>query len=283
LNNPVEVVKQYYNENAQKEWDRLDNHPFEFTFTTYMMDKYIKPSDKILDIGGGPGRYSIYYAKKGCDVTLIDLSDGNITLAEQMKEKNGVSICTYVKNCLELNDLDLDNFDHVFLMGPLYHLTNEDDRKKAVKLALERLKVGGIFYCSFILDFAGIIYDLKNGPGYLIEDLGNQSTRILIDSIVSGTNYNGPSFTSACFFNQKQIEPFMSNFNLEKMHIFGQEGILALNEKQVLSYPKDELELWIETAKRFLNLPEFLVFSEHAMYVGRKLIENGTTNTMSSN
>lgn len=77
------------------------------------------------------------------------------------------------------------------------------------------------------------------GRVYLPGDLGNQSTAKLIDSIVTGTEYTGPAFTSACFFNQHQIEPFLREFELEKLHIFGQEGILA--------------------------------FSEHAMYIGRKM------------
>ena len=266
----VAVVKQYYDENAQMEWDRLEAHPFEFLFTTYMMDKYVRPGDTILDIGGGPGRYAVHYARKGCDVTLVDLSQENVALARQKAAENGVSFRAEVKNCLHLRELDLGDFDHVFLMGPLYHLVRQEDRETAVNLALERLKPGGCFYGSFILDFAGIIYDLKNGPGYLPQDLGNQSTRLLLDSIVQGTEYSGPAFTSAYFINQKRIEPFMEPFGLEKLHLFGQEGILALNEKQVLSYPQEELNLWIETAKWLLELPEFLAFSEHAMYIGRK-------------
>ena len=43
-----------------------------------MMDKYIRPGDRILDIGGGPGRYAIRFAQRGCAVTLVDLSPGNI-------------------------------------------------------------------------------------------------------------------------------------------------------------------------------------------------------------
>jgi len=155
-------------------------------------------------------------------------------------------------------------------MGPLYHLTDNNDRVKAVKLALKKLKPGGILYCSFILDFAGIIYDLKNGPGFLPADLANPSISKLIDSIVSGTLYTGPAFTSACLLNQRQIEPFMTPFGLEKLHFFGQEGILALNENQLKEFPPEEYDLWIETAKRFLDLPEFMAFSEHAMYIGRK-------------
>lgn len=266
----IKDIEKYYDENTQKEWERLERHPFEFIFTTYMMDKYIHTGDRILDIGGGPGRYSIYYAKKNCDVTLMDLSMGNIELAKCKAAENGVTFNMLTGNCLDLDSMEIGLFDHVFLMGPLYHLAERVDREKAVKLALKKLKPGGILYCSFILDFAGIIYDLKNGPGYLVQDLGNQSTKQLIDSIVTGTEYTGPAFTSACFVNQRQIEPFMQNFDLQKLHLFGQEGILALNENQVKTFPKEEYNSWIETAKKFLDVPEFLAFSEHAMYIGRK-------------
>ncbi|MFI3206737.1 MAG: class I SAM-dependent methyltransferase [Clostridia bacterium] len=268
----IDETKKYYDENSLKEWNRLNVHPFEFVFTTHIMDKYIKPTHSILDIGGGPGRYSINYAKKGCDVTLIDLSDGNIQLAKDKAKEQNLEFPMFVSNCLNIGDMELKKYDHVFLMGPLYHLLDMEDRIKAVNLAIERLKPGGILYCSFILDFAGIIYDLKNGPGFLPEDLGNQSTKKLIDSITTGTEYSGPAFTSAFFINQKQIEPFMNKFNLEKLHLFGQEGILALNENQIKTFPKEEFDLWIETSKKFLDIPEFLAFSEHAMYVGKKPI-----------
>ena len=266
----IQEVKEYYDGNPQAEWDRLEEHPFEFIFTTHMIDPYIREGDRILDIGGGPGRYSVYYAKKKCDVTLIDLSDGNIALAGQKSIEYDVSFRRICANCLDLDSMDLGTFDHVFLMGPLYHLTDKNDRIRAVELALKRLKPGGILYCSFILDFSGIIYCLKSGPGCLPVVLTDPTQKQLIESVVSGTEYTGPAFTSACFVNQKQIEPFMKPFGLEKLHLFGQEGILALNENQVKEFPPEEYELWIEIAKRFLELPEYMAFSEHAMYIGRK-------------
>ncbi len=229
----IQEVKKYYDENAVKEWERLEEHPFEFIFTTYRMDPYIHSGDKILDIGGGPGRYSIYYAKKGCDVTLVDLSLGNIELAKAKAAENHVVFQTKVGNCLDIDSMELDMYDHVFLMGPLYHLLEKEEREKAVELALKHLKPGGDFYCSFILSFAGLIYDLKNGPGYLPEDLEDECKAKLIDAIVTGTEYTGPAFTSVCFLNQHEIEPFLEPFGLEKLHLFGQEGFLALNEKQL--------------------------------------------------
>ena len=121
MNKDIETVRSFYDQGAEKEWLRLEDHPFEFALTTWMMDKYIRPGDTILDIGGGPGRYSIHYAKKGCAVTLADLSEGNVDFARNKAAEENVPLTAYARNCLELAGLNLGQFDHVFLMGPLYH------------------------------------------------------------------------------------------------------------------------------------------------------------------
>ena len=51
----IDAVRDFYDNAPQTEWDRLERQPFEFELTTYMMDKYIRPGDSVLDIGGGPG------------------------------------------------------------------------------------------------------------------------------------------------------------------------------------------------------------------------------------
>lgn len=270
----MENVKRYYDENALEEWERLERHPFEFLLTTYMMEKHIHSGDRVLDIGGGPGRYAIHFAKLGCDVTLVDLSQGNIALAREKAEAAGVSIHAHAANCLDLDELGLGQFDHVFLMGPLYHLQDEEDRIRAVKLALSRLKPQGFLYVSFILAFAGILYDLKNA-GYIAEDCASPAGRRLIDCVVEGRNYVGPGFTNVCFYHQDAILPFMARFGLEKQHLFGQEGILAPNERELLSRDETERAQWLSVAKRLLESETLLSYSEHAMYIGKKSVESG--------
>jgi len=266
----VENVRKHYDANALQEWERLENHPFEFLLTVWMMEKYIRPSDRILDIGGGPGRYSIHFAGQGCDVVLADLSQSNIDLATEKAREAGVAIRTHAINCLELNKLDLGQFDHVFLMGPLYHLLHEEDRVRAVELALAHLKPGGMFYASFILAFSGIIFDLRNG-GLIERDLDNPSCAKLVENLINGENYIGPAFTDACFYHQAQILPFMQRFPLQKRHLFGQEGILAISENDLRTRSESEVKCWIELAKRLLERPELLSHSEHAMYIGQKI------------
>ena len=68
-----EIVKQFYDEHAENEWERLFSdayHRLEFIITTHFLDKYLSKNGLILDAGGGPGRYTIELAKKGYGVVL---------------------------------------------------------------------------------------------------------------------------------------------------------------------------------------------------------------------
>lgn len=264
-----ETVRAYYNSSPEGEWARLEKHPFEFLLTTWMMDRYIRPGDSVLDIGGGPGRYSIYFAKKGCAVTLAELSGGNVELARKKAAEAGVALTAHAVNCLELEELRLGQFDHVFLMGPLYHLLDEADRVRAVEIALRHLKPGGTLYASFILLFAGVLYDLQNG-GHIVDDCKNPLSASLIEAMAEGRDWGGAAFTTAYFYHQRSILPFMERFGLEKLHFFGQEGFLAPNYRDILARDQAEIDQWIELAKKYIELPELLAYSEHAMYIGRK-------------
>lgn len=264
-----ETVKKFYDDNPQGEWERLEKHPIEFRLTSWMLEKHIKPGDRVLDVGGGPGRYAIHFAKMGCEVTLVDLSDGNIELAKEKAAKAGVKVEAYACDCLKLDELNLGQYDHVLLMGPLYHLPKEEDRAAAVEKALAHLNPGGKFYASFILLCSGLIADLKRG-GNIVADMTNPVTKGLVDDIEANRPYTGGAFSTVCFFPPNQIRSYMEEFGLETLHLFGQEGILAPNEFEILQRDNAEIECWIDIAKRLLEVPELLAWSEHAMYIGRK-------------
>lgn len=265
----IDAVRDFYDSDPQMEWDRLERQPFEFELTTYMMDKYIRPGDSVLDIGGGPGRYSIHYAQKGCAVTLAELSGGNVEFAKAKAGEKGVALAAHAVNCLELDSLGLGQFDHVFLMGPLYHLQSEADRVKAVENALQCLKPGGKLYVSFIQLFSGLIYDLQH-EGHICEDMAIPVCRRLVEGVTVGEDYSGPGFTAVYFYHPRNILPFLERFPLTKLHLFPQEGFLAPNKLQLMERGEDEIRQWIEVAKEYLEVPELLSWGEHIMYIGEK-------------
>ena len=74
-----------YNKNPEREWNRLEKdayHRIEYEVVTHYLQKYLPKSGRLLDAGGGPGRYAFELARQGYDVTLLDLSDGCIRMAK---------------------------------------------------------------------------------------------------------------------------------------------------------------------------------------------------------
>jgi hypothetical protein len=82
--------------------------------------------------------------------------------------------------------------------------------------------------------------------------------------------FSGDSFTKAYFIRYKDIIPFMSQFPLKKIHLFGQEGILSPNEENIKVQPKKVIEKWLDLSERVCEREDLLSWSEHLMYIGRK-------------
>lgn len=262
-----EIIKAFYDSQVQYEWERLDRHPVEWILTTHELEKSIKPGDSVLDLGGGPGRYTLHFARMGCKVTLVDLSDACVAWAKARAEEEGLDIQFLQGDALLADKLLAgQSFDHVLMMGPLYHLLLEGERKQAVLNALALTKPGGRLYLSFLLTFSGVIYYMSNDPEMI---LGEAETPFL-DAVKGGYSYGGPAFTEAFFIDQKEILPFMEPFGLKDQHLFGQEGILAQFQNQWQSQPEVIQKAFLDLAIPLLERPEFLSYAEHAMLHGRK-------------
>ena len=58
-------IEEWYDKKYD-EWERLEQHKIEFDISKRYLDNYIIGDNlEVFDIGGGPGRYSIYLAEKG--------------------------------------------------------------------------------------------------------------------------------------------------------------------------------------------------------------------------
>jgi len=68
-----------------------------------------------------------------------------------------------------------------------------------------------------------------------------------------------------------EILPFMAQFLLEKLHFFGQEGISSPCENNIMSQPQPIIDAWLDLCEKLWECEDLLSWSEHLMYVGRKL------------
>lgn len=102
----------------------------------------------VLDIGCGPGHYSIALAKMGAKAVLgIDFADGMLQVASQRAINEGVNnICQFKKVDFINQELN-QKFDYVVLMGLMDYMANPQAIiKKAIELTNNRA------FFSFPLD-----------------------------------------------------------------------------------------------------------------------------------
>lgn len=263
MEDTIRIVQEFYDSGAEEEWLRLERHPAEFAITVSYLERYVQPGERVLDLGGGPGRYSLWLAERGCRVTLCDLSEGNVRFAQAKAAERGLPLRALTGDARQADSLLEGPFDHVLLMGPLYHLLEEADRLRAVEASLNLLKPGGCLFAAFINSFAGLIYDLQDPARLLQEDPE------YLRQMVEDRPFRGMAFTQAYFARPKEIDPFFARFPLEKLHLLGCESILSPFEHQFLAQPPDIRAAILDYAKHFCEREDLYNYSEHLMYIGR--------------
>ena len=164
-----ERIRNYYKNFDEK--NRLKNDASgrrEFLMTMSVLEKHL-PSPggtsngadavNILDIGGGAGAYAFPLAERSYKVTLADLSEELISQAKAQKaEENARNIVSCdVANATNLSRYADNQFDVVLLLGPLYHLLEESERKLCVSEIRRVLKPRGKVFASFIPYLSGSI------------------------------------------------------------------------------------------------------------------------------
>lgn len=266
MNDSITEVKAFYDQGAEHEWERMDRNFFEFEVTKAYLKKYVKPGDRVLDVGGGPGRYSFWLMEQGAKATLVDLSDGNIALAKKIAAERGIALEAMQGDARFADEYTEGLYDHVLLMGPLYHLQKEEDRIQAVNACLKRLKPGGMLFAAFISNYSNLVWLLSNAP----ELINDEREAAWLEGLKQGVSYAGPAFTEAFFIQPAEIDPFMAKFPLAKKHLFGCEGITAAFQTTLGALPERERESWLALCLALCEREETFSWAEHLMYVGQK-------------
>lgn len=152
---PPEVLAYY---ESGREFSRLANGalagPLEFARTIELFQHHLPPPPlDVLDIGGGPGRYARWLAARGDRVRLIDPVGRHVDHAREL----GIDARLGEAGALAEPDASRDV---VLLMGPLYHLTEEPDRHRALREARRVLRPGGLLLATGISRFAVLLDQL---------------------------------------------------------------------------------------------------------------------------
>ncbi len=243
----MDEIEAFYDRNAQNEWDRLDRHRTEFAITLRAFEEYLpRPPLDVLDIGGGPGRYSIALAKRGYKVILMDLSKRCLEFAKGKATESGVELTDFAHGtALDLSGFLNDSFGVVLLMGPLYH-------------------------ASFITRYAPFRWAAKNEPEWLEQGRRLLETGVWRPSLDGTPSRTRVGFTDSYFATPVEIKQLMESEKFEALDLVACEGIVSMIEEKVNELEGQAFDAWVELNYRLSKDPGIHGSAEHLLYVGRK-------------
>lgn len=118
--------------------------------------------ERILDLGCGTGKHSIFLARIGFSVYATDLSSTGVEIARQKAKSLSLDICFEQHDMKTIPYMD-DFFDAVICTWTIYHGTL-DDIRRTISEVFRVLKPNGMFITDFLS-----ISDSTYGRGYEIE------------------------------------------------------------------------------------------------------------------
>lgn len=110
----------------------------------------LKGVKKALDLGGGPGTYSIEMAKKGLAVTLFDLPE-TIKIAQDIIRESGVKHVDFIAGDFLSDDIG-KGYDLIFISQVLHAFSEKDNVKLIRKSAKALSREGKIVVQEFYID-----------------------------------------------------------------------------------------------------------------------------------
>ncbi len=147
------TLEEYYNKFNEEKRLNSRHGQVEYRISMKYIHEYLKDGDKLIDIGAGTGRYSIPLFEEGYDVTAVELVQHNLGM---LKQKNP-NVKAYKGNACKLKRFQENEFDFALLFGPMYHLTDREDKIKALKEAQRVVKPGGIIMVAYVMNEYGVV------------------------------------------------------------------------------------------------------------------------------
>jgi ubiquinone/menaquinone biosynthesis C-methylase UbiE len=230
-----------------------------------------RPPATVLDIGGAAGVHALWLAQAGYTVHLFDPVELHV---EQALAASRAQLDHPIASCSvgDARSIDAPDScaDAILFLGPLYHLTDREDRLKALREAHRLLKPGGMIFAASISRFAslidGLARDLVSDPifvGIVAQDLQSGQHR--------NPTHRPEYFTTTFFHHPEGLKREMEDAGFEVEKLLGVEGpawfMSSLPEHWRVP---EKRQLLLELLRTVEQDQSIVGISAHPMAIGRK-------------
>jgi SAM-dependent methyltransferase len=171
------VAAAFYDEYGEREWTRFEDGrtpPASFATHVHYLERFVRAGDRVLDIGCGPGRFTLELARLRARVVAADISPGQLELHRRTVPDDAVED-RLVADVVDLSQFEDSAFDAtVCYGGPLSYVVDEAPRAVAELARVTRR--GGHLLVS-VMSLIGASLSAPGGVGALVGAYGEETVR----------------------------------------------------------------------------------------------------------
>lgn len=260
--NALEALTEYYTHHNEDARFISRHGQVEFLTTIRYIEKYLRPGDRILEIGAGTGRYSHYFARKGYPVDAIELIEHNIDVFRQQTQMHE-KISILQGNATNLDALQDQMYDVTLLLGPMYHLFTENEKKLALREAMRVTRPGGLLFIAYCMSDPSVW-----GYGFGKK----QIKRLIQENLLDPETFETTSTPNEVFvlYRREEIDHLAENLPAKRLHLIGTDMYTQYFRAQIDEMDEETFQIYLQFHFSICERPDMTGFSHHTLDILQK-------------
>lgn len=236
----------------------------EFLTTMRYIERYIKPGDRVLEIGAATGRYSHTLARRGYAVDAVELVEHNIEIFRRNTQPEE-AVAIRQGNAMDLSAFP-DNAYHItLLLGPLYHLYSPQDKQQALREAIRVTKPGGVIFAAYVISDGCLLDEgFKRGNFNVAQYIEN--------GLLDAQTFAAKSEPKDLFelVRKENVDDLMAAFPVTRLHYVATDGCALLLREAVDAMDEETFALYLNYHFATCERQDLAGITSHALDIFRK-------------
>ena len=260
-----ELIAQYTGADEDSRLTRQYITQLEFDTTMHKLTPYLAEGLRVSEIGAATGRYSLTFAKMGCDVTAVELAPDQVDILRSKSKEQQLSLNIYEGNACSVPYIPNGSQDVVAILGPLYHLQSVQERTQAIAEAKRILKPNGVLAVAYISRY------------FVAGMFAQQFPHLVTPEVLSELNLQGTVSSSKAdsffqvgyFATPVEIEELVEKGGFELMSHTATDGFGRYISHGVNNFSSSQYQTWLQHHLDVCDEPTLLGSSNHGLVIAR--------------